>query len=87
MTVEKFPLDSVGLKTGDKLSRADHPSVKYEVNTNNSVLFDDNEHSLSSSAQSVCERLGITLAIKVQGTMKLFGPSGELVGLMPKVKP
>jgi hypothetical protein len=87
MTVGKYPLDSVGLKTGDKLSRADNPSVKYEVNTNNSVLFEGNNHSLSCSAQLVCERLGITLAVKVHRTMKWFGPSGELVGLMPKVKP
>jgi hypothetical protein len=87
MTVGEYHLDSVGLKTGDKPSRADNPSIKYEVNTNNSVLFDDNAHSLSSSAQLVWERLGITLAVKVQKTMKWFGPSGELVGLMPKVKP
>ncbi len=87
MTVGKYSFDSVGLKTGDKLSRADNPSVKCEVNTNNSVLFEGNEHSLSSSALLVRERLGITLAVKVQRTMKWFGPSGEMVGLMPKVRP
>ena len=87
MTVGKYSFDRVGLKAGDKLSRADNPSVKCEVNTNNSVLFEGNEHSFPGSAQLVCERLGITLAVKVQKTMKWFGLSGGLVGLMPKVKP
>jgi hypothetical protein len=87
MIVGKFPFDSVGLKTGDTLKHADNTSIECKILTNKSVSFEGNELSLSRSARIVRERLDITLAVKVQGTMKWFGPSGELVGLMPKLKP